>query len=167
MVLNKASFLDYWNWVSPFLFNTSFVGVYSTLTSCSPPVTSMITTTTTTKSWRSDTLIILPGWECHTGGSRPKPTVHRCSQNGRRLWVAHQVHNHEPNGSAAVRQCQHGSGAFQIHSTISQSWTKSSQSSRSSQSWAEQCRDSNDTKLKLKADEETVKVVMISESLTS
>ena len=83
------------------------VDVYSTLTSCSPPVTSMITTTTTTKSWRSDTLIILPGWECHTGGSRSKPTAHRCSQSGRRLWVAHQVHNHEPNGSAAVRQCQH------------------------------------------------------------
>ena len=82
------------------------VGVYSTLTSCSPPVTSVITTTTTTKSWRSDTLIILPGWECHTGGSRSKPTVHRCSQSGRRLWVARQVHNHEPNGSAAVRQCQ-------------------------------------------------------------
>ena len=108
------------------------VDVYSTLTSCSPPVTSMITTTTTTKSWRSDTLIILPGWECHTGGSRSKPTVHRCSQSGRRLWVAHQVHNHEPNGSAAVRQFQHGSGAFQIHSTISQSWTESSQISRSS-----------------------------------
>ena len=84
------------------------VGVYSTLTSCSPPVSSMLTTTTTTttKSWRSDTLIILPGWECHTGGSRSKPTVHRCSQSGRRLWVARQVHNHEPNGSAAVHQCQ-------------------------------------------------------------
>ena len=96
------------------------VGVYSTLTSCSPPVSSMLTTTTTTKSWRSDTLIILPGWECHTGGSRSKPTVHRCSQSGRRLWVARQVHNHEPNGSAAVRPCQHGSGAVQIHSTMSQ-----------------------------------------------
>ena len=83
------------------------VGVYSTLTSCSPPVSSTITTTTTTKSWRSDTLIILPGWEYHTGGSRSKPTVHRCSQSGRRLWVARQVHNHEPNGSAAVRQYQH------------------------------------------------------------
>ena len=35
------------------------VGVYSTLTSCSPPVSSMLTKTTT-KSWRSDTLIILP-----------------------------------------------------------------------------------------------------------
>ena len=59
------------------------------LTSHSPPVSSMLTTTTTTtKSWRSDTLIILPGWECHTGGSRSKPTVHRCSQSGRRLWVA-------------------------------------------------------------------------------
>ena len=33
---------------------------------------------TTRKSWRSDTPIILPGWECHTGGSRSKPTVHRC-----------------------------------------------------------------------------------------
>ena len=57
-----------------------------TLTSCSPPVSSMLTTTTTTtttKSWRSDTLIILPGWECHTGGSRSKPTVHRCPQGGR------------------------------------------------------------------------------------
>ena len=83
-----------------------------------PPVSSMLTTTITTKSWRSDTLIILPGWECHTGGSRSKPTVHRCSQSGRRLWVARQVHNHEPNGSAAVRQCQHGSGAVQIHSTM-------------------------------------------------
>ena len=91
------------------------VGVYSTLSHsprtlhqsvpCSPP--------TTTKSWRSDTLIILPGWECHTGGSRSKPTVHRCSQSGRRLWVARQVHNHEPNGSATVQQetvhqCQQG-----------------------------------------------------------
>ena len=56
------------------------------LTSCSSPVSSMLTTTTTTKSWRSDTLVILPGWECHTGGSRSKPTVHRCSQSGRRLW---------------------------------------------------------------------------------
>ena len=95
-----------------------FVGVYSTLTSCSPLVSSMRTTTTTTKSWRSDTLIILPGWECHTGGSRSKPTVHRCSQSGRRLWVARQVHNHEPNGSVTVQQCQHGSGAVQIHSTM-------------------------------------------------
>ena len=81
------------------------------LTSHSPPFSSMLTTTTT-KSWRSDTLIILPGWECHTGGSRSKPTVHRCSQSGRRLWVARQVHNHEPNGSATmqqetVHQCQH------------------------------------------------------------
>ena len=93
-----------------------------------PPVSSMlhqsVPTTTTTKSWRSDTLIILPGWECHTGGSRSKPTVHRCSQRGRRLWVARQVHNHEPNGSATmqqetVHQCQHGSGAVQIHSTMS------------------------------------------------
>ena len=33
---------------------------------------------TTRKSWRSDAPIILPGWECHTGGSRSKPTVHRC-----------------------------------------------------------------------------------------
>ena len=33
---------------------------------------------TTSKSWRSDAPIILPGWECHTGGSRSKPTVHRC-----------------------------------------------------------------------------------------
>ena len=93
------------------------------LTSHSPPFSSMLTTTTTTKSWRSDTLIILPGWECHTGGSRSKPTVHRCSQSGRRLWVARQVHNHEPNGSATmqqetVHQCQHGSGAVQIHSTM-------------------------------------------------
>ena len=76
------------------------------LTSHSPPFSSMLTTTTTTttKSWRSDTLIILPGWECHTGGSRSKPTVHRCSQRGRRLWVARQVHNHEPNGSATIQQ---------------------------------------------------------------
>ena len=93
------------------------------LTLHSPPVSSILTTTTT-KSWRSDTLIILPGWECHTGLSRSKPTVHRCSQSGRRLWVARQVHNHEPNGSAIVQQetvhqCQHGSGAVQIHSTMS------------------------------------------------
>ena len=33
---------------------------------------------TTRKSWRSDAPIILPGWECRTGGSRSKPTVHRC-----------------------------------------------------------------------------------------
>ena len=88
------------------------------LTSHSPPFSSMLTTTTT-KSWRSDTLIILPGWECHTGGSRSKPTVHRCSQSGRRLWVARQVHNHEPNGSATmqqetVHQCQHVF-IFQLH----------------------------------------------------
>ena len=89
------------------------------LTSHSPPDSSMLTTTT--KSWRSDTLIILPGWECHTGGSRSKPTVHRCSQSGRRLWVARQVHNHEPNGSAAmqqetVHQCQHFSSFFSFAS---------------------------------------------------
>ena len=33
---------------------------------------------TTRKRWRSDAPIILPGRECHTGGSRSKPTVHRC-----------------------------------------------------------------------------------------
>ena len=30
------------------------------------------------KSWRSDVLIILPGWRRHTGGSRSIPTVHPC-----------------------------------------------------------------------------------------
>ena len=30
------------------------------------------------KSWRSDVLIILPGWERQTGGSRSIPTVHPC-----------------------------------------------------------------------------------------
>ena len=90
------------------------VGVYSTLSHSPRTLHQSVpcSTTTTTKSWRSDTLIILPGWECHTGGSRSKPTVHRCSQSGRRLWVARQVHNHEPNGSATmqqetVHQCQH------------------------------------------------------------
>ena len=98
------------------------------LTSHSPPFSSMLTTTTTTttttKSWRSDTLIVLPGWECHTGGSRSKPTVHRCSQRGRRLWVARQVHKHEPNGSATIQQetvhqCQHVQSFFHflVHPT--------------------------------------------------
>ena len=119
------------------------------LTSHSPPVSSMLTTTTTTKSWRSDTFIILLGWECHTGGSRSKPTVHRCSQRGRRLWVARQVHNHEPNGSATIQQetvhqCQHGSGAVQIHSTVSSTSSSDPQSDQS-----EQCR-CDHTKLKLK-----------------
>ena len=30
------------------------------------------------KSWRSDVLIILPGWKRHTGGSWSIPTVHPC-----------------------------------------------------------------------------------------
>ena len=79
------------------------------LTSHSPPVSPMVTTTTTTttKSWRSDTLIILPGWECHTGGSRSKPTVHRCSQSGRRLWVARQVTTTSPMAQpqCSKKQC--------------------------------------------------------------
>ena len=36
--------------------------------------------------------------EGHTGGSRSLPTVHPCSQSGRRLWVARKaLHLHEPN----------------------------------------------------------------------
>ena len=36
--------------------------------------------------------------EGHTGGSRSIPTVHPCSQSGRRLWVARKaLHLHEPN----------------------------------------------------------------------
>ena len=36
--------------------------------------------------------------EGHKGGSRSIPTVHPCSQSGRRLWVARKaLHLHEPN----------------------------------------------------------------------
>ena len=99
------------------------------LTSHSPPVSPMVTTTTTTKSWRSDTLIILPGWECHTGGSRSKPTVHRCSQSGRRLWVARQVTTTSPMAQpqCSKKQCinvnmvaEQSRSTVQIHSTMSQ-----------------------------------------------
>ena len=93
------------------------VGVYSTLSHSPRTLHQSVPCSQQQQqqqSWRSDTLIILPGWECHTGGSRSKPTVHRCSQSGRRLWVARQIHNHEPNGSATmqqetVHQCQHSS----------------------------------------------------------
>ena len=98
------------------------------LTSHSPPVSPMVTTTTT-KSWRSDTLIILPGWECHTGGSRSKPTVHRCSQSGRRLWVARQVTTTSPMAQpqCSKKECinvnmvaEQSRSTVQIHSTMSQ-----------------------------------------------
>ena len=97
------------------------------LTSHSPPVSSMLTTTTTTKSWRSDTLIILPGWECHTGGSRSKPTVHRCSQSGRRLWVAQSTTTSPmAQPQCSKKQCinvnmvaELSRSTVQIHSTMS------------------------------------------------
>ena len=63
-----------------------------------------------TKSWRSGNLHH-PGWG-HTGGSRSIPTVHPCSQSGRRLCVARkalhlQEPNHEGNGRSihnAIRE---------------------------------------------------------------
>ena len=44
------------------------------------------------KSWRSDVLIILAGWERLTGGSRSIPTVHPCGTLVRRLWVAQSIY---------------------------------------------------------------------------
>ena len=50
-----------------------------------------------TKSWRSGNLHH-PGWRATRVGSRSTPTVHPCSQSGRRLWVARKaLHLHEPN----------------------------------------------------------------------
>ena len=45
------------------------------------------------KSWRSGNLHHSAWVEGHTGGSWSIPTVHPCSQNGRRLWVARKHHN--------------------------------------------------------------------------
>ena len=116
------------------------------LTLHSPPVSPMVTTTTT-KSWRSDTLIILPGWECHAGGSRSKPTVHRCSQSGRRLWVARQVTTTSPMAQpqCSKKQC------INVNVVAEQSRSKF----RSTARWTEQSDQSeqcrwDDTKLKLK-----------------
>ena len=48
------------------------------------------------KSWRSGTSIILPGWRCHTGGSRSIPTVHPCGlRSGGCGWLSPQA-LHEP-----------------------------------------------------------------------
>ena len=53
--------------------------------------------------------------EAHTGGSRSTPTVHPCSQSGRRLWVAQQApHQKSPNGEVNTAQSQHGSGARNV-----------------------------------------------------
>ena len=57
---------------------------------------------TTRKSWRSDAPIILPGWEYHTGGSRSKPTVHRCRPKTGGCGLLTRTQN-EPT-------TQHGSG---------------------------------------------------------
>ena len=66
------------------------------------PVSNMTSTnhstiTTTTKSWRSDVPIILPGWECHTGGSRSKPTVHRCRQRREAVGCSPNNATNEPH----------------------------------------------------------------------
>ena len=48
----------------------------------------------TTKAGALVTSTILSAWvEGHTGGSRSIPTVHPCSENGGRLWVARKHHN--------------------------------------------------------------------------
>ena len=60
---------------------------------------------TTRKSWRSDAPIILPGWEYHTGGSRSKPTVHRCRPKTGGCGLLTRTQN-EPTK-------QHGSGVKQ------------------------------------------------------
>ena len=51
------------------------------------------------KSWRSGNFHHLAWMEGHTGGSRSIHTVHPCSQNGRRLWVARKHHTNELNRS--------------------------------------------------------------------
>ena len=63
---------------------------------------------TTRKSWRSDAPIILPGWEYHTGGSRSKPTVHRCRPKTGGCGLLTRTQN-EPTK-------QHGSGVENQHS---------------------------------------------------
>ena len=63
---------------------------------------------TTRKSWRSDAPIILLGWECHTGGSRSKPTVHRCRPKTGGCGLLTRTHD-EPtkkNNMVAERQLQ-------------------------------------------------------------
>ena len=45
---------------------------------------------TTRKSWRSDAPIILPGWECHTGGFPVKTHSTPVPSKDGRLWVAHK-----------------------------------------------------------------------------
>ena len=62
---------------------------------------------TTRKSWRSDALIILPGWECHTGGSQSKLTVHRCRPKTGGCGLLTRTQN-EPtkNNMVAERQLQ-------------------------------------------------------------
>ena len=62
---------------------------------------------TTRKSWRSDAPIILPGWEYHTGGSRSKPTVHRCRPKTGGCGLLARTQN-EPTK-------QHGSGVENQH----------------------------------------------------
>ena len=49
------------------------------------------------KSWRSDAPIILPGWECHNGGSRSKPTVHWCRPKTGGCGLLAKHHTKEPN----------------------------------------------------------------------
>ena len=58
------------------------------------------------KSWRSDAPIILPGWECHTGGSRSKPTVHRCRQKTGGCGLLAKSHNNKPNAHKQHAQSQ-------------------------------------------------------------
>ena len=63
----------------------------------------------------------LASWmEGHTGGSRSIPTVHPCSQSGRRLWVARKaLHLHESN---------HEGNGRSIHNMVAEPDTFHSQS---------------------------------------
>ena len=55
--------------------------------------------------------------EGHTGGSRSIPTVHPCSQSGRRLWVARKaLHLHEPNHEGNERSIHNNDSEASVHS---------------------------------------------------
>ena len=66
---------------------------------------------TTRKSWRSDAPIILPGWEYHTGGSRSKPTVHRCRPKTGGCGLLTRTQNEPTKQHGSGVENQHGSGA--------------------------------------------------------
>ena len=70
---------------------------------------------TTRKSWRSDAPIILPGWEYHTGGSRSKPTVHRCRPKTGGCGLLARTQNEPTKQHGSGVENQHGSGVENQH----------------------------------------------------